>query len=165
MKNVLIPTDFTLESLENIGRLAENLPKEKLNIRLVHFIKLSDSMSELLLLSQRTKEHELITDEFILQADEWRRKYGSQIQSVQVTCFYGSTVAVFQNYLEGNEMDAIAHTPGFNYGKASKHSFDPSSIIARSGIEVIALENSPAHSAPEKVYTEKRMHEHMIASA
>lgn len=165
MKNVLIPTDFTLESLENIGRLAENQPKEKLNIRLVHFIKLSDSIPELLLLAQRTKERELITDEFILQAEAWRRKYGSQIQSVQVECFYGSTVAVFQNYLEGNDIDAIAHTPGFSYEKPGKHSFDPSSIINRSGVEVIALENAHADSAVEEVYAEKPVHERLVASA
>ena len=163
MKNVLIPTDFTIESLENIGRLAESLPKEKLNIRLVHFIKLSDSMSELLLLSQRTRERKLITDEFIMHSEEWRRKYGSQIQSVLVECFYGSTVAVFKNYLEGFDIDAIAHMPGFSYKKASKSSFDPSSIIARSGIEVIALENTVADSVMEKVFDEKQVQESLIA--
>ena len=64
MKTVLVPTDFNLESTKIIDALVQNQGEENLNIIFVHAFKLSDSITDMLMLSRRSRDYENISDEF-----------------------------------------------------------------------------------------------------
>ncbi|MBE7179057.1 MAG: hypothetical protein INR69_21820, partial [Mucilaginibacter polytrichastri] len=165
MKNILIPTDFTAESLEQIGMLAERDNTNRFRIMLVHFIKLSDSIPELMLLSQRTKEYAYITDEFIAQIEAWRKQYGSQIQSIRAEFFYGSTAAVFQNYLEANDIEEIAYDANYSWKKACKNSIDPAMLIVRSGLPVTGLDKEVIKTTAREEFAAGRIAGQLVPSA
>ncbi|SDF41013.1 hypothetical protein SAMN05216464_11795 [Mucilaginibacter pineti] len=137
MKTLLIPTDFTQQSIQSIPVLARQYYPQQINIVLVHMLKITDNISELLMLSRRSVEYRHIPDNFYKRCTELERKHSHLINKIAITFFYGSTVAVFNNFLEANEVDAIV-MPHDNYQLLFKNSIDPEILIGKSKIEVIA---------------------------
>jgi len=137
--NIIIPSDFTLSSLNIIPVLAERYPDQKLNISLVHFLQLSDSISDLLLLSRRSREYQLISDEFYAGCTMLKNDYADRIENITPDFFYGNTVAVFKNYLEEKETGLIAMPENHSYARLTPNSFDPTILMQRSGYKIITL--------------------------
>jgi hypothetical protein len=146
MKTLLIPTDFTQQSIQGIPALGRQFYPQKVNVVLVHMLKITDDIGELLMLSRRTVEYRHIPDNFYLRCRELENKYNYLINKISITFFYGSTVAVFNNFLEANEIDAIV-SPHDNYQLLFKNSIDPAVLIAKSGIEVVPVPTTPAMPA------------------
>lgn len=137
--NILIPTDFSLASLKVIPALTNQYPNQQYNIVLVNFLGLSDSISELLMLSRRSREYEHITQEFMDECTRLSREYSSQITSLQTEFFYGNTVAVFKNYLEAREIAQIAKLKDHDFMLLTNRSYDPETLLKRSKCPVISL--------------------------
>lgn len=143
-RNILIPTDFTLASLNAVTGLLKKHPEEKFNILLVHFFKLSDSESELLMLARRNREYMHITEEFEDQLNAIRSNFSQQIGRIYPEFFYGNTVAIFKNFLEARGIETIACLDCHNYKQLTKNSLDPHILVKRSGCKVINITLSSA---------------------
>lgn len=137
MKTLLIPTDFTYQSLQSIPTIAQQYYPQKLDIVLVHMLKITDSISELLMLSRRSVEYRQIPDNFYVRCRELEKDYSHLINKISIDFFYGSTLAVFNNYLDAKEIDGIV-TPHDNYQLLFKNSIDPEILINRCGKRIIA---------------------------
>jgi hypothetical protein len=139
MKNILIPSDFSLQSLAFMEDLMQKFGPEQLNIVFVHVFLLSNSVVDLMLLSRRRKEYSYISDQFWNQCKLFERRHRQQINSIKVECFYGSTVAIFKNYLEAHNIDLIVYPQDYQFQKLCKESFDPARLIAKSGKEILII--------------------------
>ena len=158
MKTLLIPTDFTQQSIQSIPALVHQYYPEKVNVVLVHMLKITDSLSELLMLSRRSVEYRHIPDNFYTRCTELQNKHSHLINHIAINFFYGSTVAVFNNYLEANEVDAIVR-PHDHYQLLFKNSIDPKMLISKCSIKIIALPK--AQSMPADILvTEPELTEH-----
>lgn len=158
MKNILIPSDFSLQSLDCIPSLTERFKHDRLNISLVHVFLLTDSVTELMLLSRRNRDYEHVSLQFWNRCVELEHTYRKHINSIRVKCFYGCTVAVFRNYLEGHGIDLIVYPEQYQFRKLCKESLDPAKLIARCGWEVLVLnQETPAtesrHFSQEKEFS------------
>jgi hypothetical protein len=138
--NILIPTDFSLASLEVIPALINQNPGKKYCIVLVNFLGLSDSITELLMLSRRSRDYEHITQEFMDKCTRLSNEYKSQIECLQTEFFYGNTVAVFKNYLEAREIHQIAKLKDHAFIKLTNRSYDPETLLERSKCKLITLQ-------------------------
>lgn len=139
MKTVLVPTDFKLESINIIDALVQSQRNEKLNIIFVHAFKLSDSITDMLMLSRRSRDYEHISDEFYQQLNQVKSKYADQIGTIALEYFYGSTVAAFKNFIEAFDVNCIAYLEGYNFTPINKYSIDPKYLTERAGCQVIQL--------------------------
>jgi hypothetical protein len=142
MKTLLIPTDFTYQSLQSIPVIAQQYYPQKLDIILVHMLKITDSISELLMLSRRSAEYKHIPDNFYVRCRELEKDYSHLINRIHIDIFYGSTVAVFNNYLDAHQIDGIV-TPHDNYQLLFKNSIDPEILIAKCDKRTIAIAETP----------------------
>lgn len=142
MKTVLVPTDFKLGSINIIDALVQNQRNETLNIIFVHAFKLSDSITDMLMLSRRSRDYENISDEFYQQLDLVKAKYANQIAAIGLEYFYGSTVAAFKNFIEAFDVDCIAYLNGYNFTPINKYSIDPKFLTGRAGCQVIELSSA-----------------------
>ncbi|WCT14786.1 hypothetical protein [Mucilaginibacter jinjuensis] len=140
MKTLLIPTDFKLQSLNCIPQLTQQFYPHKLNIILVHTIGVTDSISELLMLSRRSVEYRHIPDAFYKACNEIKHDYKININEIRIEFFYGNTVAAFKNFLEANGVDAIIDLENYDYELLTEKSSDPTLLMSRSGVEVIAID-------------------------
>lgn len=140
MKNILIPTDFSVRSLDMVKEAINNVQlHEPMNILLVHFFKMSDNMQELMMLSRRMKDYEHVSEEYRNVIAQLQKNYPARINNIRVECFYGSTVAVFKNFLFGNGISVIAYDEHYRFVKVNKNSIDPLNIIKKSGCALLPL--------------------------
>jgi hypothetical protein len=140
MKTLLIPTDFKLRSLNCIPQLTQQFYPHKLNIILVHTIGVTDSISELLMLSRRSVEYRHIPDAFYMACNQLKHSYKTSINEIRIEFFYGNTVAAFKNFLEANEVDAIIDLENYEYELLTEKSSDPALLMNRSGLPVISID-------------------------
>lgn len=137
MQTILIPTDFNLTALDCVESICQNSDQE-INLIYIHMIKLSDSITDLLMLSRRTREAESISPDFYKRAIELRRQY-PQIKNIRAEFFYGSTLSMFRNFLEANEVDAVLNPDNCSLSRLHPSSVDPVALINKSGLPVVSV--------------------------
>lgn len=162
MKTVLVPTDFNVESLKIIDALVLTSKPEKVGIIFMHAFKLSDSITDLLMLSRRSRDYEKVSDEFYVGMDFYKQKYPNDIKFIGIEYFYGGTVAAFKNFIEGLNTDFIAYPKDYNFNPIHKASIDPASLIKRCGCKAIAVDIKE-FPGEEKLYNTKMPAESILA--
>ncbi|WP_454803830.1 hypothetical protein [Mucilaginibacter phyllosphaerae] len=136
MKTILIPTDYKASSLDGIHAVCRQFKNEELNLVFVHVFKLSDSFSDVITLSRRSREYEKVGDDFYRYCNVLRAQY-PQIAKIQIEFLYGSTLGMFKNFIEANEIDMVLDTEGYQFSPIHAYSVDPALLIKRSGLPVI----------------------------
>lgn len=112
MKTVLIPTDFTLQSLDIVKAAARRFAAQQLNIVLFHALHIPTDIQDLLFMS-KTVPHEKLTESFRHACAAIKKKHSYVIAQITFRHLHGSTPAVFRNFIEANGIDLIfmpAHT-------------------------------------------------------
>ncbi|NTE00518.1 hypothetical protein G6M26_23505 [Agrobacterium tumefaciens] len=145
MKTVLVPTDFNLESTKIIDALVQVQPNEILNIIFLHAFKLSDSITDMLMLSRRSRDYENVSDEFYQKLEAYKKRYPNHINAIGIEYFYGSTVSAFKNFIEAFDVAYIAYPKEYNFSPINKYSIDPKFLTERSGCEVLYLNIMKLH--------------------
>ena len=146
MKTVLVPTDFNLESTKIIDALVQAQPHETLNVIFLHAFKLSDSITDMLMLSRRSRDYENVSDEFYQRLNDYKKRYPNQVKNIGIEYFYGSTVSAFKNFIEAFEVDCIAYPKDYDFKALNKYSIDPKYLTERSGCEVVYLNIMKIHA-------------------
>jgi hypothetical protein len=158
MKNILIPTDFSIESLRCIEPLTRKFRNERLNILFVHLFCISDSLLDVLKFSRRNKDYDYIHEEFWTQCNRLEKKHALRITSIRVKYFYGGTMAVFKNLLEANNIDVVVYPENYHFKKLSNKSLDPSQFIEKCGKEVVRIHSHDAEKPYQDLEWLKRVY-------
>ena len=144
MTTILIPTDFNEKSVQRSQDILENFKDEKVKLIFFHAYTLTDSITDLLMLTRRTAEYGQIPEAFHKACHELRQQNKATIAGVGIEYYYGNTIASFRNFAEAQEVDAIFYPADYQFRKISKYSLDPAVLIGRSGLPVI----SPVKKTP-----------------
>jgi hypothetical protein len=136
MKNILIPTDYQASSLDCIHAVCRQFREEDLSLVFVHVFKLTDSFSDVITLSRRSREYEKVSDEFYRYCNVLRAQY-PQIRNIKIDFLYGSKLSMFKQFIEHNEIDVVLNTEGCAFTPIHQSSVDPALLIERSGLHVI----------------------------
>jgi hypothetical protein len=137
MKTVLIPTDFNETSVYLSADILKNFKNEPVKIIFFHAYKLTDSISDLLMLSRRSTEYGQIPESFHRACYDFKKTHQGKIEAIGIEYFYGSTMAAFRNFAEANEVDFIYCPATYSFRQLSKHSINPDVFLNKSGIPVI----------------------------
>lgn len=145
MKNILIPTDFTVHSLDILVATVEKYKSEQLNILLMHGLTMPDSITDLLLLGRNNDRYHLITREFENACMIIKNKYASVTGHIAIRFLYGNTRHTFRNFLHANGIDLIVYPADYVLQKACKNSIDISGLLsyARCDIDRISIQQAP----------------------
>jgi hypothetical protein len=138
MKTILIPTDYQPESLDCIHAVCSQFKDEELSLIFLHVFKLSDSITDLLMLSKRSREYEKVSDDFYERCSLLRLQY-PRIKNVRIEFLYGSTLSMFKNFIEDNEVDGVVHAENCTYEQIHKSSIDASVLVKKCGLPVISV--------------------------
>jgi hypothetical protein len=130
MKTILIPTYFDDQSFTELQQIVENSPNEKFNFIFFHAYKLTDSISDLLMLSRRTTEYGQIPEQFHKSCYDFKAN-NDNVTSIRIEYFYGNTIAAFRNFVEANEITEVYFPKNYKFSQISKHSLDPSILLAK----------------------------------
>ncbi len=150
-KNVLIPTDFTIESLNVVKSVLNNRPDGcRYNIVLLHGIRMSDSITDLLFFSKAKVLESLNSRSFEEACDVIKNKYASAVASIRTDIYTGNTRAAFNDYLIANRIDEV-YIPGrYDLQLNSKKSIDILPYIKGCKRPVYEIEWNMEVMLPEK---------------
>lgn len=138
-KTIIIPTDFTIESLEVLKETLDQNTKENYNLILLHGVDVGNSITELLTFNKHKLLRKLSNTDFEDACAIIKNKFESKITSFRVDIFTGYNQAAFDNYLEANNVEE-ALIPEEELVKTSKNSFDLVKFIL--GSKILRKENA-----------------------
>ncbi|MGG7036687.1 MAG: hypothetical protein ACI7YS_16040 [Flavobacterium sp.] len=149
-KTILIPTDFTVNSLNVLKSiLVNNESRQTFDVILLHGMSLSDSIRDLLFFSKSKQIESLTNPEFEEAYEVIRNKFDSQISSLRIDLFTGYTLSAFNNYIEGNKVDQIFISDKKQV-LINKNSFNLSRFIEKCPIHVTKMDSGENSTVPEK---------------
>jgi hypothetical protein len=140
MKNILIPTDFSIRSLSYVHSIIAQHPYEQVNIIFMHALEMPDSLFDLITYTRNSRHTELITADFQDGCEIIRNKYSSAISQLKVEFFHGNTNAAFRNFLQAQNIDLIIQTADLEYNTPSKRSYDPAKLISKCKYPVMKIQ-------------------------
>lgn len=154
MKHILIPTDFSIQSLQLAEQAVSSLPATKLNITLFHAFQLPYSEFELLLRDRKKPYTDLLTDNFRQACKQLKDKHSKKIQKISFNFLEGSTAALFRHFADANEIDLIFLPQHYHFKPVHKLSVDPVPLFKKSGVKII---NELVRLQPEEVLVQKEL--------
>lgn len=107
MKNIVIPTDFSVHSLQLVSRLAEHYRGEQLDITLLYALNMPTDLMDLLFIHQRNPHQELAGAGFTAACEIMENKYASVIRSLKVRVVYGNNRRIIRNLLDAGNITEI----------------------------------------------------------
>lgn len=137
MEHILIPTDFTIGSLQPVSRLAEAFPAKTFTIVLTHVFETPDSITELLVLHRSIPVSMLFSDEMRAECKRLKDQYGAAIRCIVFKPVYGSGKAVFNQVLEANNIDTILYDEHYAYAKPHGYSVDIRKMLKNVPVQVL----------------------------
>jgi len=137
MRNVLIPTDFTVQSLDLVSRTVSALDNQPTNIILFHAFDINITAPDVLGNSRRLPYATLLTDEFRGACRRIKQNSGSFLKDLSIRHMYGSNVRVFRNFIDANDIDMIICPEDFVFNKVSPDSVNPEKMFRKSGVPVL----------------------------
>lgn len=129
-KTVLIPTDYTVESLNTLKKFMAMTPAP-VHVLLLYCIRASDSIIELLFGRPEGEVDPMLSRTFNEACGILRSTYASKLLSLQVETFQGFTQNAFQNLLEARNVTEIVFPAGYTFRRQSRNSVDPMPFINR----------------------------------
>lgn len=131
MKHILIPTDFSIHSLQPVHDVFAANSGEPVRITLLHPLQMPAGIGDLLLLSRRRKPYELINEAFRDACTILKNKYASQLKELKTEFVYGSTRSLIGNYLEAAGVSAVYMLEQYAYDQGGKQSADITHVFRR----------------------------------
>lgn len=145
MKKILIPTDISIKSLNVVHAAVEHF-QEPVEIVLFHSVSVANGISDLLFANKR-EIRSYITQEYSDACQILKNKYSSHIKRLQTVFFYGSTLNVFNDFLEQQNADCIIINEQHDYQETYKFSINPMKLIKKSKCKILSLNVEKASGA------------------
>jgi len=148
-KTILIPTDFSIGSLNLVKEAARMLSDEGVRLLLVHGVYMPDSIVDLLFFSKQRLIDEMASKDFQDACRIIHHKYYSQISAIQTELFTGFTQSAFQGLIEGFGVER-AFVPKHYQMRGTTRSFDVIPFIRRSGVALTEVAWTQLKDSPDK---------------
>ncbi|WP_212002578.1 hypothetical protein [Chitinophaga sp. HK235] len=145
MKNILIPTDFSIRSLGYVHSVVAQHPNETVNIIFMHALNMPDSLFELITYTRNSRHIDLITADFKDGCEIIRNKYASSVSKLKVEFFHGNTRAAFRNFCLAQNIDLIVLPTDNEYLCPSKRSYNPAKLISSSKYPILKTTLARTH--------------------
>lgn len=104
---ILIPTDFTVSSLNILKQALKSSEDSVKRYMLVFVSNSSDSITDLLFTSKRKVIDSHSNELFMEGLSILKNKYAKSIESITIEPFYGYTKAAFNNFIVANKISEI----------------------------------------------------------
>lgn len=119
-KRVLIPTDFTVGSLQIVFDYLAQSADEPVDVVLVCGQSMSDSISELLGFSKDDYLSKVQSSDFLKACQLLRTRFEHKLVDLYADVIYGSQDRYIRNYLKGGRIDVVVMPHAYTFSKVDK---------------------------------------------
>jgi hypothetical protein len=155
MRNVLIPTDFSVASLDLADKTAQSLEGETINIILFHAFEMPSSEGDLFDIRGKLPYAELVTEAFRNACKRIKLQHSKTIRSIVIRHQYGNTAAVFRNFADANDIDLIVCPDFYVFQAVHPGSVNPIPMFQKGGVPLMKEFKSKKKVAEEPVQQPK----------
>ena len=127
MKNILLPTDLTVQSLWPVHTIVKDAATEKVNICLVHMLSMPTSVYDLFFLKE-SKPYQQVPTHFTEAYQMLGNRYADAIGKINFRFVYCNSSRLLCNYVEGNGIDAAYLLDNYKYEKPLPQSVNMSAF-------------------------------------
>lgn len=166
----MIPTDFSVASIELVEKTAQTLEGESLNVILFHAFEIPTFESDIIDLRGKLPYADLVTETFRNACKRVKLQHPKTIRSIVIRHQYGHTAAVFRNFADANDIDLIVCPDFYVFQSVHPGSVNPVPLFQKGGVPMLkefkpkrkATEGTETPSAAadtrteENVYTKER---------
>jgi hypothetical protein len=138
IKQILIPIDFNIESLNTLKLALEECKLQRVNILLFYAETLTSSITELLFYTPKKTIMAMSSAQFNDALNILKNTYESSLQSIDIKLFHGFNKQAFINFCQANQVDLIYIPKNYQLAQ-KKNSFDPIPLIKKSNIPFIEV--------------------------
>ncbi|MDM1292748.1 hypothetical protein HX021_00375 [Sphingobacterium sp. N143] len=121
---ILIPSDFTIDSLFFVIHSIEQSSAEQLDIILIYGNKSSTSISELLGITLEDQLNDLQSDDFLKACQMICHRYENRKLNIYTDIIGTDNPTYLQHYLIGAKIDEVKVPSDYQFEKRSRHFFD-----------------------------------------
>lgn len=121
---VLIPSDFTIDSLFFVINSIEQSPAEQLDVILVYGNKSSNSISELLGITLEDQLNNLQSEDFLKACQMICHRYGNRKLTIYTDILGSDNLNYLHHYLRGARIDEVKIPTDYEFEKRTRHFFD-----------------------------------------
>jgi hypothetical protein len=139
-KCILIPTDFSIESLLTLKKALLSFEDQDVSVVLFYSTYISDSISDLLFHSKMKELENLENKSFKDACEILKNKYQSKIKSFKIELFTGLNQNAFNNFIQAHKVSDIFIPKNYKLKMITKRSFDPINYIKKNSIVVHEVE-------------------------
>ncbi len=134
-KTILVPIDFSIESLNTLRLALEGHHTDKLKIILLYAQYLTDSITELLFYSPQKIIQTLSKPDFQDAIAILKNRHETAIDSIKIELIHSYNHKVFEAFLEKRKVEEI-YVPTTYTLKPGRKGFDPIPLLRRSSVPV-----------------------------
>lgn len=134
MINMLVPTDFTIQSVQAAEQCVKALDKP-CNIILFHVFELPFYYQDLIRVPAPYTG--LVTEKLRQACQQLKEEYSKQIGTVSFRFLQGDTQSLFKTFTTVNNIDVIGCPEGYLFSKVHKHSVNPMKLFKKCGLPLI----------------------------
>ena len=138
MTNILVPTDFTLQSLDIVEEIVR-MQGKRVRIYLLHMIKVPTDAIDMLFMKKSDVSRE-ISREFTKAIFSLKEKYPKELDALELKLYYGSSNAVFNSITENLGIEEICLLNDYSYSLPLNESVNLLPLINRSELPVYRIE-------------------------
>jgi hypothetical protein len=149
-KNLMIPTDFTIESLNMVKYALEKNKAPKVKVLFVYGVYLPDSITELLFFSEGSLLSSLITPDFREACVIIRNKYQYKVVSIETELFTGKTNAAFDDFIKSRKVDEAYIPKRYKLKYIHPRSFNCVPYFHKSTVPFVEVDWVEKLNIPEK---------------
>ncbi len=135
MTNVLLPTDFTTDSIATVKGAVKAIPG-KLNIFLFHAFDIPDSLVDAMQRAGRRGHSDLITETLRLKCKQIKAAHPN-ISNISFRVMYGTMTTAFKNFAEANKIDTIYIPKDHKFAAVVRESVNYDRMFKKSGIQIV----------------------------
>ena len=107
MKHIIIPTDFSIRSLQPVHAAMDRFEGESVRISLLHLLHMPVGIPDLFTRASSALPADAIQSEFRNACEVLKNKYASRLVQLNTVIRYGSTAPFLRNLIEGMKADAV----------------------------------------------------------
>jgi len=148
-RTILVPTDFSEESLRLVEHIIANAENDPIDIVLTHCMFLSDSDIDLLFFSKIELLQSLKSPQFKQACRAMHRRCSTINIVIRTELFTGLTQSAFAHFIEGNQINEAVIPNRYNPRLNLERSFSPIPFIRKSRLKIteVAIEDESDEDA------------------
>jgi hypothetical protein len=146
MVHIILPTDFSIGSLQPVHEVMQYHRHDVVRITMLHLVDIPTGIGDLLFRLRRMDERFPIPQHFLDACEILANRYDSRLTGIAPVIRYGSTAGFLENLLSGLKSDVVYYQADYKEQSPFEDSIPLVPLLKRCHANIVQLEPAAMRS-------------------